>query len=230
MRVVLLHAFPLDATMWAPQLELLRGHDIRAPTLYGLGESVETWAEALVEPDDQRVCVVGASMGGYAALALARRLDERAAAVMVVGSFADADDEARLRWRDTVAGAAERSGAEGVWEAMRGSLFSDAADPVVVRRARTACLRQDPTDLATAMRALRGRPDARAAARALRCPLIVGAGADDPAVTVADAAALAGEARHGRHVVFDRSGHLPNLERQRAFNQVLAELLEDADR
>jgi pimeloyl-ACP methyl ester carboxylesterase len=224
---VLLHAFPLDPTMWEPQMEALRGHDISTPTLYGLGLSVDGWAEALTDRDAQRVCVVGASMGGYAALALARRLGERAAAVMVVGSYADADGEARLRWREEVAAAAERNGAEGVWDAMRPTLFSAGADPAVVARARAASLGQDPTGLATAMLALRSRPDARAAARALQCPLVVGVGADDPAVTVAEAASLAREARRGRHVVFERSGHLPNLERQHRFNQVLAEMLED---
>ena len=47
MKVVLLHAFPLDAEMWAPQLESLRQHAVRTPCLYGLGDSVEDWAEAL---------------------------------------------------------------------------------------------------------------------------------------------------------------------------------------
>lgn len=45
--LLLLHALPLDGSMWAGQMKLLPG-SAYAPTLYALGDSVEQWAaEAL---------------------------------------------------------------------------------------------------------------------------------------------------------------------------------------
>ena len=37
MKVVLLHAFPLDERMWDPQLELLADEDVYVPNFYDLG-------------------------------------------------------------------------------------------------------------------------------------------------------------------------------------------------
>ena len=39
MTVLLLHAFPLDERMWAPQREVLANEDVFAPGLYGRGRS-----------------------------------------------------------------------------------------------------------------------------------------------------------------------------------------------
>ena len=38
--LLFLHALPLDGSMWAGQMELLPGASF-APTLYGMGDSVE---------------------------------------------------------------------------------------------------------------------------------------------------------------------------------------------
>ena len=41
--LLLLHALPLDGSMWSAQMELLPGRTY-APTLYPLGDRIETWA------------------------------------------------------------------------------------------------------------------------------------------------------------------------------------------
>ena len=80
MRIVLLHAFPLDERMWAPQLEALEGEDVYAPSLYDLGgNSVDGWAEHVLERVEGELVVVGASLGGYVALAMARTSPDRGA-------------------------------------------------------------------------------------------------------------------------------------------------------
>jgi hypothetical protein len=49
-KVVLLHAFPLDERMWEPQREALTGYDAETVNLYDLGgNSVEGWAERILE-------------------------------------------------------------------------------------------------------------------------------------------------------------------------------------
>ena len=62
-RLVLLHGFPLNRRMWAPQLDALPGASL-APNLYELGESIESWATATLEAcGSGPLVVVGASMG-----------------------------------------------------------------------------------------------------------------------------------------------------------------------
>src|SRR5205814_1167877 len=89
--LVLLHAFPLDREMWRPQLAALsRACRVLTPDVRGFGgsepfagpPSVETLADDVAELLDQRsvrepVLLGGLSMGGYAALAFARKYPER---------------------------------------------------------------------------------------------------------------------------------------------------------
>ena len=91
MNVALLHALPFDERMWEPQLPALAGHEVYAPTLYGLGSSFDEWALGVLEQVPGKLVAVGASMGGYTACAIARLAPERLAGLVLVGSRADAD-------------------------------------------------------------------------------------------------------------------------------------------
>jgi pimeloyl-ACP methyl ester carboxylesterase len=65
MKVVLLHAFPLDERMWSPQRPALADQDVLTPNLYDLGgNSVDAWAKKIVDGLDDEVLAVGSSMGG----------------------------------------------------------------------------------------------------------------------------------------------------------------------
>ena len=77
MRVLLLHSWPQDEGMWSRQLALLQAVAVPAPRLYGRGASIDGWAAQLLRESDGPLVAVGASMGGYCALALARREPER---------------------------------------------------------------------------------------------------------------------------------------------------------
>jgi 3-oxoadipate enol-lactonase len=95
MKIVLLHALPLDERMWEPQRRALEGYDVLAPNLYALGGSVDAWADGVLAQGEGELVVVGASMGGYCGLALARRAPEHILGLVLAGSRADADPEER---------------------------------------------------------------------------------------------------------------------------------------
>ena len=73
MKVVLLHALPLDERMWEQQASALDDHDVITPRLYGRGPTMAAWADSVAAEVDGELVLVGASMGGYCALALATR-------------------------------------------------------------------------------------------------------------------------------------------------------------
>ena len=208
--VVFLHAFPLDERMWRTESP--------APRLYGLGRTMDDWADAVLEAHPGRLILVGASMGGYAAMAAARRAPERLAGLLLVGSRPEADTPERYAKRaETIAIARER-GAEGIWDAMRENLFRDDSDPKVLARARALTLDRTEDELVTALEAIRDRPDSTEAYRALGDRALTVVGDRDPFVPVEDARRFEPDA-----VVFPDCGHLASLERPAEFGLVLDE-------
>ena len=222
MKLVLLHAFPLDERMWEPQREALAGLDVVVPRLYGRGPRMDDWADEVLAEVDGELVAVGASMGGYCALALARRAPGRVRAVVLVGSRPDADSEERRAGRAETIALIRNEGAEGLWRAMRPRLFPPEAPPEVVDRARRLTLDQNPDELVDAVAAIRDRPDASDVARDLGEALFVVVGTRDPFVG-ADEGRTFG--RGARVEVVDGAGHLLSMERPEQFNQLLSEFV-----
>jgi pimeloyl-ACP methyl ester carboxylesterase len=202
-RVVLLHALPLDERMWA-------GFEGAAPRLYGPGRSMDEWAGALLGELAGDLVLVGASMGGYCALAMARLAPERIRGLALVGSRPDADTPERRAGRAATIETIRAEGAAGLWAAMRPKLFPDGAAAEPVERARAIALEQRPDDLVAAVEAIRDRPDSTEVWRSLAVPVLVAVGSADPFVSVDDARAFAGAAE--LHIL-EGGGHLAALER-----------------
>jgi pimeloyl-ACP methyl ester carboxylesterase len=203
-KVVLLHAWPPDEGMWEHQLETLgdAGCEPVAPRLYGRGASIDGWAGQLLGEVDGPFVAVGASMGGYCALALARRSPERVVGIVLVGSRAAADTEERQRYRDDVIG---RLRSEGVPAELETGVSAE--------------------QLAVAQEAMRDRPDLTGVAASFGGPLLVCAGDRDDVVPVAEARELAETALNGSLEVFAGAGHLLSLEQPARFDAVLLEFL-----
>jgi pimeloyl-ACP methyl ester carboxylesterase len=203
-KVLLLHAWPPDERMWERQIETLReaGHEPVAPRLYGRGPAIEDWAGQLLSEVEGPFVAVGASMGGYCALALARRASERVPGLVLVGSRAAADTEERRAFRDDMI---ERLRSGGVPP----ELETDV----------------DAESLAVAQEAMRDRPDLTGVVASFGGPLLVCVGEYDDVVPLAEARELAGNALLGSLEVFDGAGHLLSLERPERFDHVLLEYL-----
>ena len=227
MNVVLLHAFPLDERMWDSQRAALATHDVVAPNLYALGSTIDEWADAVLARVDGTFVAVGASMGGYCALAMARRAPDRLARIVLAGSRAGADSPEQRAARDETIRTIEERGAAGLWEALAPKLFGRAAPAEVVEKARALAVDQDPADLVRAVAAIRDRADTSEVAATFARPLLVVAGADDGLIRLEQARAVADAAPAGRLVVIDDAGHVPSLERPGEFNRLLAEFLDD---
>lgn len=211
----MLHAFPLDERMWEPQRQALAGHDALTPRLYGRGRTMAAWAESVADETEGELVVVGASMGGYCALALARLAAERVRGMLLVGSRPDADSTERRAGRADTIDLIRREGADGLWASMEPKLFHDRskADPDLGFR--------DPDRLVEAVEAIRDREDATDVARSLGGRLRFVVGEFDPFVSAKEL-----EEFDVREIA--ETGHLVNLERPEVLNSVLSEFLDDA--
>src|SRR6478735_7609674 len=102
--VLLIHAFPLSAEMWRPQLEAVpQGWRYVAPDLRGFGRSpagqqpptVDEYAadlESVLDALEIETAVIGGlSMGGYVTFALHRRAPDRFTSLVLADTKAEAD-------------------------------------------------------------------------------------------------------------------------------------------
>jgi len=227
MKVVLLHAFPLDERMWEPQLETLRDYEVVTPRLYGRGASLDEWAASVLDENEGDLAVVGASLGGYAALAMTNRAPERIRGLGLVGARADADSPERRAARADTISLIEDGGAEALWENQRPKLLLDSASEDSVALARELVLSRRTDELTAAVRALRDRDDNSATFESFGGPSLVAVGEGDQFFPPDEAEALAGGARHGRLRIFAGARHLPSLEQPGEFNAELAGFLSD---
>ena len=227
MKVLLLHAFPLDERMWEPQLESLRDYEVSTPRLYGRGESLDDWAATLLDEEDGELILVGASLGGYAALAMTSRAPERVRALALVGARAEGDSPERRAGRADTIALIESGGAEALWENQRPKLMLEDAPEEAVGRARELVLVRGKDELIEAVRALRDRADNSETFASFEGPSLVAVGEGDAFFPPEEAEALAARARHGRFRVFAGAKHLPSLEQPDEFNAALANFLAD---
>ncbi len=212
MTVVFLHAFPLDERMWERQRPLVP--EAVAPRLYGRGRTMDAWAESIAGEIEGELVLVGASMGGYCALALARREPERVRGALLLGARPDADSDERRAGRAKTIELIREQGAEALWKDMVPKLFADEQD------ADQRLLFRDPDGLVSAVEAIRDRADSTDVSRLLGDRIRFVVGEHDPFVSAEelrefDVRELAG------------AGHLANLERPDEFNAVLREFLAD---
>ncbi|MFV1958045.1 MAG: alpha/beta fold hydrolase [Planctomycetota bacterium] len=231
------HGFPLDASMWREQIGLLEEQRrCIAPDLRGFGLSepsiepvlgMDAHAEDLVALMDRleidRADVVGLSMGGYVALALAEHHPERVRSLALVDTKAEADAPAARGARDAMAERIAAEGREGLATEMAAVLLAPGAPAWLRARVRTMIEGTRAETIVAALEGMRDRPDRRIVLRELTLPVAVIVGEHDTLTPPPAAEAMATRADASFTVVPD-AGHLSPLENPTAVAAALGHL------
>lgn len=144
--LLLIHGFPLDHTSWIEAASLLKNEfDIILPDLRGFGQStnVETPYTISDMADDlaglldhfgiEKTMLAGHSMGGYVALAFAKKYSQRVSGLGLISSQAIGDPPDRKEGRYKTASDVAEKGVGVVVEAMTTKLSTDARVQAFVR-------------------------------------------------------------------------------------------------
>ena len=236
--VLLIHAFPLDARMWDPQLAALGdGVPVVAPHLPGFGgtpgsgdvmsmaSAAERCLEALDAAGVDRAVVCGLSMGGYVAFELWRRARERFAGLILANTKAGADTEEGAAGRRALA---ERLLAEGNGFLVESPppLLSEHANDELRRRVRELIAGQPATSIAAAALGMAERPDSTPDLATIDVPTLVVTADGDSLIPPAATSPMADQIPGAELAVIDGAGHLSNLEAAGAFDELLAHHLD----
>ncbi|NVO30178.1 alpha/beta fold hydrolase [Hymenobacter lapidiphilus] len=196
--LVFLHGFAESPEIWADfTRDFPAGYRVLTPTLPGHGPqpspvtdyAMEAQARAALAQLDaagaDKVLLVGHSMGGYVALALAEAQPERVAGLVLFHSTALPDTDEKKAARDESAGFVRRHGVE--------KYMRSAIRPLLApgNRKRLAAGLKQLEDIATAtpettilgcLEAMKHRPDRTQVLREAKYPVLFIGGHDDPAV------------------------------------------------
>ena len=238
--LVFVHAFPLNRTMWAPQVSaLVERCRCVAVDLRGFGEStvrppwsMDQHADDVVGLMDhlkiERAVIVGCSMGGYVSFAIWRRHPGRVRAFVLADTKATADNAEALARRRTLIETARAQGSTAVANLQIASLIGKTArekQPDTFDAVHRMIAQSPAEGIVGALEAMMGRPDSTLDLPTIAVPALIVVGDEDVPTPVKDARAMH-EAIPGSHMeVIAHAGHLANLERPAAFNHLLTEFV-----
>jgi 3-oxoadipate enol-lactonase len=241
--LVLLHGFPLNRKMWAPQVEAFSAERrVVTPDYPGFGSSprpcaqpdVRYYAEGTGKLLDKlgldRVVLGGLSMGGYVAFACMRLFPERVSALLLANTRPEPDAE---DVRETRRELARRVAEEGVGILpdlqMERLLAPDTlqSNGDLVEFVRAVILESSPDGVVAALGAMRDRPDSTALLGKISVSTLVVSGAEDTLSTPEVMGEMAGKIPDARHHTISGVGHLSNLEAPDEFNSALRGFLEE---
>src|SRR5450631_517694 len=238
--VVLLHPFPFARGIWSGLTEVLAlRHRVISVDARGFGESplgdrgyaiddlADDLAALLTELGVARAAVLGMSMGGYTALALAIRHPARLAALVLCDTRAAADSAETRRARDGVIGRIKATGSGPYLVGSLARLLSPEAPPALVtflrERAETRA-----ASLIAGIEALRDRPDRTGELAAIRVPTLAIRGSGDQVMPAEDIRQMADAIAGATFVTIPGAGHLPHVEAPVAFERALSPFLATA--
>jgi 3-oxoadipate enol-lactonase len=240
--LVLLHAFPLNAQMWEPQLALAddTGWRIIAPHLRGMGGaagdpptlSMDDYVGDVIDLLDalqiEDAVIGGLSMGGYVALGVFRHASRYFSGMVLADTRSEADTPEGVEGRKRTLALLREKGAMAVLDELIPKLLGETTrrdHPEIVERLGELVRLNSDAAIGGAITALMTRPDSTPLLSSIHCPTLVLVGEEDtltpPKLSQGLHQAIAGS----ELVLLPAAGHLSSLEQPQAFNVALARFL-----
>lgn len=220
--LMLIHGFPLDHTSWNEITPLLEDKfDIILPDLRGFGQSttVETPYTISDMADDlaalldhlgiEKIALAGHSMGGYVALAFAKKYPQRVSGLGLVSSQAAADPLERKEGRYKTAADVAEKGVNVVTEAMTPKL---SADMKVQAFVRDVIGKQSKSGVMGALKAMAERENLLPLLSSFLFPFVLIHGNADALIPIERAREIKAVLPSAQLVELQGAGHMPMME------------------
>ncbi len=222
---ILLHPFPLDASSWDACRTHMRGESIaidlpgfganRGSLMTTIDDAADIVAAEAASRGIYEAAIAGVSMGGYVALALARRHPRLVRELVLLDTRADADtDEIRAR-RAAQIEMIERGHLTAFADLMLSGLVGATTrneQPDLVAAIRARILATPAASIITALRALASRRDQSDLLPTLTIPTTVVVGEEDTLTPPALSEQMVSTLPNARLARIRRAGHVAFME------------------
>lgn len=239
--LVLLHAFPLNADLWRPQLERVpRGWRFLAPDLRGFGTGILPTSRMSIADmaDDinafldvleiENAVIAGLSMGGYVLMQLYRTAPDRFTAMILANTKASADTPDARAAREQMAGLVRREGPPAVADQMLPKLLgvtSQRARPYLEPLVRRLIESNTAEGIDAVIHAIKDRPDSLATLARSAVPALVITSEEDAIIPISESEDMQRTIPRAVLVVLPAAGHLSSLEVPDDFSEALGNFL-----
>lgn len=240
--LVFIHGFPLNSSMWSPQIEAVSDiAKVITPDIRGFGKSKPTkgvYQMDLLASDintllDQLsinipVILCGLSMGGYIAMAFCRHYPEKVAGLILTATRMTADSNEVKANRDKNANLVMTSGINPIIENMLPMLLSPISlerEPDLTKHVKNIMLDCSREGVHGALLGMKERQDSTEALHNMNTPALVIHGEMDRLIPIEEAESMVKTLSQGQLIPIPEAGHLPNLEQPQIFNRAIRDFL-----
>jgi pimeloyl-ACP methyl ester carboxylesterase len=244
--IIFLHAFPLNRTMWEPQVARLqdryrvitmdlRGHgESDAPMWrYSLDQFAEDIKGLLDHLEISKGTFVGLSMGGYILFSLYRKYPTLFHALVLADTRATADTPETKTDRFSMTQVAYRRGASAIADLLLPKLLSQFSlenRTDLQDRLRNFITSNQVSRIVGDLMAMKERPDSTPLLKIFSFPTLVIVGEHDVATPPDEVKGMAEQISDARFVLIPQAGHMSNMENPEAFNAAILTFLESLEK
>jgi pimeloyl-ACP methyl ester carboxylesterase len=225
--VYLLPGLLCDGTVWASQVESLSSaYDVRVADFRSF-DRITAMAESVLAEAPRHFSVAGHSMGARAALEIVRLAPDRVERLALLDTGTHTRRPGEAEKRQALVDLAQAKGMSALADEWLPPMVhrSQPADGAVMAALRAMVEAMSPDIFERQVRALLDRPDAEAGLSAIRCPVLIGVGADDAWSPPSQHQAMASHIPHATFTIFPDSGHMAPIEAPEAVTAALARWL-----
>jgi pimeloyl-ACP methyl ester carboxylesterase len=240
--VVLLHPFPANHELWLPAAQALTSRyrvilpDLRGHGDSGLGEGPATMAKhatdivrVMDDAEVRRSPLVGNSIGGYAIFEFWRRNPERASALVLCNTKAQADTPDGRAGRLQAASEVMERGTEPFFESLLTKLMgatTHSTRPDLVDGALRMMRKMSPEDVAMVQRGMAERPDSVETLKTINVRTLIVTGDEDTVTGVAEAELMQRNIPGSEMKVISKAGHYSPWERPEEVGRMIRQFLD----
>ena len=225
-RLLLIPGLAADATMWQAQLAALGQWNPQVPDVHMRHDSIAAMAQALLAEHAGPLLLCGASMGGMIAMEAARQAPERIAALALLGTNAQPENDAMRALREAAIELFAQDRVAEVIEPNVAFAFHPDNAAALAPAYLDFVLKAGAQQLIRQNRAVIGRPDARKHLHQIRCPTLVMCGDSDALTPPECSREIAALVPGAELVMVPRCGHMLTMERPELVNAKLRDWLQ----
>jgi pimeloyl-ACP methyl ester carboxylesterase len=239
--LILIHAFPTGKNLWDPQVaELSKHFQVVTLDLWGFGQSAPTQGQAVSMQDYadevnqvldklhlKKAIIGGESMGGYVALAFAKKYPEKVEGLILSNTQAIADNDAGKEKREKTASDILKNGTQPVVASFILNALSTHASPQTKEFLEKIVAAQSKEGMASALRGMGMREDTSSVLASTSVPVLIITSDNDNVITPEQSKQMHKLAKKSKLVVIKEAGHLSSLEKPNEWNKAVMDWIKE---